>query len=215
MHLFPFIRYKVDKEATLDFINIFYSVTLTILATSAFYILNGKVIFHFTQHNYLLLTCATLYFLFDWFSAYLVNELRKGITHSALFFIIIGVIYLGYTIILCMDENAYRFFVLFSIYSLIVPLWDISLYNQIRPVLSVIQQTTFLLITFLPRFAIGIMLFLLTGIQQIINKPEYKNDAKIILVFLVSLYVFVKFIRYNVLANIVLQQHKRNKFGQI
>lgn len=96
---------------------------------SSFYVIKeidgGDYSVHFFSGvKWLIVFLLIIYYVLDWFTTIFLLEKDKQITHRHMFLLLSAMVALCYTILLSIN-GGFEQFIIFGIYSLIVPLWDV------------------------------------------------------------------------------------------
>lgn len=121
----------IDRASSLQIINTQYSVFFGVIFGLSFYVNASNppsVDLSIRSENIPIMLFMTFYYISDWFTA---NILQKRISLSTvlLYFQVLGVVFLGVTIVL-MNSNGMSKYILFGTYALLVGIYDF--YLQLR-----------------------------------------------------------------------------------
>ncbi len=118
----------LDKTTAQQVVNNFYAVFLGFVLSSFFIIENtdGQP-YHvrfFEGIEWIILSMLVFYYIIDWFTTIFLLKNDKEITYNHLFLLLCSNITLCYTILLSIN-GGFQQFIVFGVYSLVVPLWDV------------------------------------------------------------------------------------------
>jgi hypothetical protein len=122
----------IDRASSLQIINTQYSVFFGVIFGLSFYVNASNppsVDVSIRSENIPIMLFMALYYISDWFT---VNILPRRISTSTmlLFFQILGVVFLGVTIVL-MNSNGMSKYILFGAYSFLVGIYDFNLQSRL------------------------------------------------------------------------------------